>query len=95
MLVRRCAEGLCLTQFVSGLFGGGGAARQQAQQAQADAQSNRLLESIAQMRSQQIAQDQSSETGAQLAAGGASPRGRRLLLSTESGGLATTLGTSA
>jgi hypothetical protein len=75
-------------QFVSSLFGGGNKA------AEAEAAKSRELSTIASERQQQEAQDQANKTGADLAGMGKTPRGRRLLLSSESGGLGNTLGTA-
>ncbi|MCW2317468.1 hypothetical protein M2322_003027 [Rhodoblastus acidophilus] len=78
-------------QFVSALFGGGGNA---SAQAAADAARQRELSSIATARQEQEAQDQSAKTNGELGQVGKTPRGRRLLLSNESGGLGSTLGTA-
>lgn len=75
-----------MTKIVSGLFGGNDAAEKEAAR-------QRQLEQIAQLRQKQTAQDQSAETAAQLASS-KRVRGRRLLFSEESGGLATTLGSA-
>jgi hypothetical protein len=74
------------------MFGGGSSAAADAAAKQA-AQS-RELSSIASARQEQLAQDQSTKTAGDLAAVGKTPRGRRLLLSNESGGLGSTLGTA-
>lgn len=77
-------------QFVSALFGGGNAAKQ----ASADAARARELSSIATARQEQAAFDQSAKTSAEAGQMGKAARGRRLLLSNESGGVGSTLGTA-
>jgi len=77
-------------QFVQSLFGGGGASAQAA----AEAARERELSSIATARQEQAAQDQSAKTAGDLGQVGKTPRGRRLLLSNESGGVGSTLGTA-
>lgn len=76
---------------VKGIFGGGGgdssALLAQQQQERRDAQ-------LAQARQNQAAQDQLNSTDKALSGVIKQPRGQRLLLSGESGGLATTLGGS-
>jgi hypothetical protein len=79
---------------IASIFGGGADTSAAQAQANAQAQQQRDLANIAQNRQEQAAQDQSADTAKQLAA--AKPvRGRRLLLSGDSGGLASTLGGSA
>lgn len=76
-----------MTQIVQGLFGGGSADKK----AQQEAQRQRELQQIAQDRAAQSARDASDKTSGAVAAAKV-VRGRRLLNSQESGGLATTLG---
>lgn len=90
-----------LVRGVGALFNGGNQSAAQAAseqqialQKQQQANQNQLA-AIAATRAQQTAQDQASQTGAQVASLLRAPRGQRLLLSDKSGGLAETLGTSA
>lgn len=74
------------------LLGGGGGSGAAAAAA-ANAAQNRLA-TIQQQREAQSVQDQGSSANTALAALGRAPRGQRLLMSSNDGGLATTLGGS-
>lgn len=75
---------------IEALFGGGGGDQQ------AEIARQRELEQIAQQRQQQQLQEQNTAADKSLA-GAKAPRGKRLLLSTESGGVggASSLGGAA
>lgn len=70
-------------KFISGLFGGGSAER--------EAVTNRQMNEVAIDRSMQEARDRAAEAAGDYAAGKV-VRGRRLLMSSEAKGLASTLG---
>ncbi len=73
-----------MTQFISSLFGSSSAEK--------EAERSRQMAEIAQQRQAQQLQEQKAETARQLAGAGKSVRGQRLLMSSESGGLADKLG---
>lgn len=74
-------------EMVRAIFGGGGN-----KQAEAETRRAREQQQIAQARQEEAVRAQEAETNAQTRASGRQARGRRLLIATEAGGLAATLG---